>query len=451
MSTLPDASPPGALPPLLVPRSLLDPCDGGLPGGDAEGLVAVELEHAEGRIVQIRPHRRDPAEALPLALTPPAEPHAHLDKAYSWARHPNPEGTMAAALAANQREHGERTVTEVRQRGERALQAAWRQGCRAIRSHVDSLGTGAEPAWEALLELQQAWRARLQLQLVALVPVQHWATAEGEALARRLAGLEAGAGRPRGDLLLGGVLGAPFPPAAGEAEGLLALLRLADGLGCGVDLHVDESASGGGAGVALTARLVREHRIAVPVTCSHACSMSQLPPTRLEPLAEAMAAAGLMVVALPPTNLWLLGHRPGSSPDRRPMAPIRQLQRAGVTVAVGGDNVQDPWFPGGDFDPIELLRLSVPAAHLAPWRRQGVMPFTTAAARLMGLAWDGVLREDGPADLVVLAAGSWSDLLARAPERRVLRAGRWLPPPPPPPLLPRLRALDGAPDGRWPE
>jgi cytosine deaminase len=133
------------------------------------------------------------------------------------------------------------------------------------------------------------------------------------------------------------------------------------------------------------------------------------------------------------------------------MAPIRQLQRAGVTVAVGGDNVQDPWFPGGDFDPIELLRLSVPAAHLAPWRRQGVMPFTTAAARLMGLAWDGVLREGGPAELVVFAAGSWSDLLARAPERRVLRAGRWLPPPAPSPLLSRLRALDGAPDGRWPE
>jgi cytosine deaminase len=48
---------------------------------------------------------------------------------------------------------------------------------------------------------------------------------------------------------------------------------------------------------------------------------------------------------------------------------------------------------------------------------------------LLGLAWDGVVRVGGPADLVLLAAGSWSELLARSPQRRVLRAGRWLPPP----------------------
>ena len=123
------------------------------------------------------------------------------------------------------------------------------------------------------------------------------------------------------------------------------------------------------------------------------------------------------------------------------MAPIRQLQRAGVTVAVGGDNVQDPWHPGGDFDPLELLRFSLPAAHLAPWQRQGLAPFTTAASRLMGLEWDGVLRPGSPADLVVLAAGSWSDLLARSPQRRVLRAGHWLPAPAPPELATLLEKL----------
>ncbi len=435
---------PTLLPPLRLPRCLLDPLRSDLPAADEDGLLAVRLEHAGGRIRSIRPHAATPGERLPLALTPPVEPHAHLDKAFSWEQHPNRAGTMAAALVANQAEHLERSVERIRRRGERALQRAWRQGLRAMRSHVDSLGPGSDPSWVALLELQQEWRGRLTLQLAALVPVRHWATPEGESLARRLTG----SGAP-GTLLLGGVLGAPFPPDGGDAEGLLALLQLADTLGCGVDLHVDESGAGGGAGVALVARLVREHRIAVPVSCSHSCSMSQLSPRRLQPLAEAMAEAGLAVVALPPTNLWLLGHRPGGTPSQRPLAPIRQLQRAGVTVAVGGDNVQDPWHPGGDFDPIDLLRLAVPAAHLAPWQRQGLTPFTTAASRLLGLAWDGVLREGAPADLVVLAAGSWSELLARTPERRVLRAGRWLPPPSPAPLLPQLEALAEGGDGHW--
>jgi cytosine deaminase len=100
-----------------------------------------------------------------------------------------------------------------------------------------------------------------------------------------------------------------------------------------------------------------------------------------------------------------------------------------VRVALGADNVQDPWFPGGDFDPFELLRLAVVTSHVIPTLRQGLAPFTTAAAQLLGLAWDGVLREGAPADLVVLAATGWNDLLARSPRRRVLRAGRWLEPP----------------------
>jgi cytosine deaminase len=428
------------LPPLRLPRSLLDPLRSDLPAGDADGLVAVRLEHAEGRFTALRPHRGDPGELLPLALTPPLEPHAHLDKAFTWEAYPNRGGTMAGALAANEREHTSRTAEAVSHRAEQALQRAWRQGLRGLRSHVDSLGPGAAASWEALLSLQHQWRERLPLQLVALVPVRHWSTPEGQQLGRRL--VAAGDGQPcPAGVLLGGVLGAPYPPDGADAEGLLALLRLADGLGCSVDLHVDESAGGGGAGVSLVARLVRQHRIAVPVTCSHACGMSQLAPRRCQALADSMAEAGVSVVALPATNLWLLGSRTGATPALRPMAPVRQLQRAGVTVAVGGDNVQDPWFPGGDFDPLELLRLSLPAAHLAPWSRQGLSPFTTAAARLMRMAWDGVVREGAPADLVMLAASGWSDLLARSPRRRVLRAGRWLPEAEPPPLLHVLEDL----------
>ncbi|MCX5932824.1 MAG: amidohydrolase family protein [Cyanobacteria bacterium] len=429
---------PQLLPPLLLPRALIDPQLNNLPPADEGGLVAVRLSHQHGVITAIEAHPRRDGELLPLALTPLVEPHAHLDKAFSWEGHPNPAGTMQGALAANLAEHQGRSLQQVLERGERALERSWRYGLRAVRSHIDSLGPGAEPGWQGLLELQQRWAPRLTLQLVALVPVRHWATAAGAALARQLVSRGS-----QGAVLLGGVMGAPMAPSRADAEGLLALLQLADGLGAPVDLHVDESGEVGGAGVAMVARLVRRHRIGVPVTCSHSCSMSQLGAARLSRLADAMADASLAVVALPPTNLWLLGHAAGNTPASRPLAPIRQLQRAGVTVAVGGDNVQDPWHPGGDFDPLELLRFCLPAAHLAPWQRQGLAPFTTAASRLMGLEWDGVLRCGAPADLVVLAAGSWSELLCRPPQRRVLRAGQWLPEPAParPELVAQLEAM----------
>ncbi len=405
------------LPPLRLPRALLDPRLGELPVPDDEGLVTVALQHQHGRLRAIRPAT---AAAAPLAITPLVEPHAHLDKAFTAAAYPNPEGSFAGAFAANTREHASRTWARVRQRGERALQLAWRHGLRALRSHVDSLGPAAEISWQALEDLRRDWRGRVDLQLVALVPIQHWLTPAGEALAARVA---AAGG------VLGGVVGPPFAASGADGRGLLALLRLAERHGCGIDLHIDEASDQPGRGLRLLTRLLRQHRIRVPLVCSHASSMALLSDQACRRLAEAMAEAGVGVVALPTTNLWLLGKRRAHTPLLRIQAPWQQLQRAGVSVAIGGDNVQDPWYPGGAFDPIELLRLTVLLSHGQPWRRLGLAPFSTAAARLLQLPWDGVLRLDGPADLVVLAAGNWADLLATAPQRRVLRDGRWLEPP----------------------
>jgi cytosine deaminase len=55
----------------------------------------------------------------------------------------------------------------------------------------------------------------------------------------------------------------------------------------------------------------------------------------------------------------------------------------------------------------------------------------------------------GPADLVVVAARSWTEVLARNPQRRVLRNGAWLPPPlaeAPSPLLRQMGEPEPAPE-----
>jgi cytosine/creatinine deaminase len=401
---------------LQLPRALLDPLQRDLPCGDADGLVPVQLDLEHGRIAAIRP--LPPARGLPLAITPPVDAHAHLDKAFSWAGHPNRGGGMAAALEVNLKEGQQRSEEQVRQRCERALDQAWRYGLRAIRSHVDSGGPAAEPSWEALLELQQQWRGRVDLQLVALVPLDHWSSPEGQALARRVA---AAGG------VLGGVLGPPYPRGRRDPQVLQALLRLAAELGCGVDLHVDESGEAPGRGVRLLLDQLDRVRSEVLITCSHASSMGLLPLAAQQRLADRLAQQQVGVVALPTTNFWLLGRRGDQDLAQRPLAPVRQLQRAGVAVAVGGDNVQDPWDPGGDFDPLELLRLASRVAHCPPWQRQGLAPFTTVPARMLALDWDGILRRGAPADLLITSAGNWSELLARPPQRRVLRAGQWLP------------------------
>jgi cytosine deaminase len=342
--------------------------------------------------------------------------HAHLDKAFTWHDHPNLDGTYEGALNANLVEHQSRSVEVVMSRGERALQQAFTQGLRAVRSHIDSAGPGAAASWEALECLQRRWQGRVELQLVALAPLAFWSSAEAESMARRLAMCNG---------LLGGVL---EPSMLGPAvdQQLKALLRLADRHGLAVDLHIDEADHAPAQGVKQLLRALQNTPVAVPISCSHASSLSLLPQAALQRLGEHMMLAKLQVIALPLTNAWLLERRSNLTPLQRPQAPIRQLQRSGVRVAVAGDNVADPWFPGGDFDPLSLMAAAIPLTQLLPWQRLGLAPFTTAAAAVLGLSWDGVLRRGAPADLLAVKGTSWSDVLRGSSSRRVLVQGQWL-------------------------
>jgi cytosine deaminase len=341
--------------------------------------------------------------------------HVHLDKAYTWQEHPNLSGSYGGALDANLREHNTRTVASVLQRGERAMERAFANGLRAMRSHVDSGGPGAEPSWDALLTLQQRWRSRIDLQLVALVPLAFWGSAEADVLARRVA---ASGG------CLGGVLTPPVDLLWSPSSWRRCCAWLI-ATSCGVDLHIDEADHGPAEGMVQLLKALRRVPVQVPVTCSHASSLSLLPAPRLMRLAERMAAAQINVIALPLTNAWLLARADHATPLQRPQAPIRQLQRCGVPVAVAGDNVADPWFPGGDFDPLALLAASMPLTQLLPWQRLGLAPFTTAPPAILQLEWDGVLRAGAPADLICTEGRGWSDLIQCSPQRQILVNGHW--------------------------
>ncbi|KZR82357.1 Cytosine deaminase [Prochlorococcus marinus str. MIT 1342] len=382
----------------------------------AEGLCPLRICWQDGRLCSFELIDADVLSPKRLLLPRLAEPHAHLDKAFTWLEFPNLQGTYGGAMVANFKERQSRTLIGVRQRAERSLKLALRHGLRAMRSHVDSLGPATDSSWEALLDLQRQWQEWMELQWVALVPIEHWSTREGDQLAGRVAAVGG---------LLGGVVVPPFDPGK-TRDSLRQMLQLADRLGCGIDLHIDESQSHPAAGLKQLLLVLDRMSITVPITCSHASSMGLLPPGAVRRLADRMAHHRLNVVSLPLTNGWLLSKQPRRTPVERPLAPIYQLQLAGVTVAVGGDNVQDPWFPVGNFDPLALMAFSLPLAHLAPWQRLGLAPFTTAAARVMNLSWEGTLQPGSPANLLLLEAGSWAEALAVPPRRQVIVDGNWL-------------------------
>ncbi len=402
---------------VLVPRCLIGNGQDVLGASiDHEGLCPIKFKWSDGTISSIKGLKDSSKVPTEILLPRFVEPHAHLDKAFSWSRFPNLKGSYQEALAANLSEYQLRSKDELLFSIEKSLNLAFVNGIGAIRSHIDSFGKTAISDWDLLENVKTKWRKKIFLQFVALVPLDFWQTYEGELLAQKIAF--------NGDLL-GGVIAPPFNKKR-MFKSLLHLVQLANRVKCDIDLHIDESQSCPAAGVKLLLEVLGHVKNEISITCSHLSSMGLLRENAISHLAKKMARNKLKVVALPLTNSWLLGRKDRSTLIKRPLAPIFQLQKAGVVVSVGGDNVNDAWFPLSNFDPINLMAFSMPIAHLSPWDRLGLSPFTTSAAYMLSLQWDGLFQKGSPADFILLDSNSWVKALSERPKRKVVVNGEFL-------------------------
>ena len=73
---------------------------------------------------------------------------------------------------------------------------------------------------------------------------------------------------------------------------------------------------------------------------------------RQDEIAAVVAAAGISVVALPHTNLFLQGREQQQSMPRA-LTAVKAQRAAGVNVCAGADNLQDPFNPMGRGAPLE--------------------------------------------------------------------------------------------------
>ena len=68
----------------------------------------------------------------------------------------------------------------------------------------------------------------------------------------------------------------------------------------------------------------------------------------------------------------------------------------------------------------------MPIAHLSPWDRLGLSPFTSSAAQVLNLQWDGLFQKGSPANFILLDSNSWVKALSERPKRKVVIDGEFL-------------------------
>ncbi|HUF97159.1 MAG TPA: amidohydrolase family protein [Ilumatobacter sp.] len=371
----------------------------------------VDVLLRDGLISQISSAASTPAPGDAIDLTgyvllpAPVEPHAHLDKAFLAELIPNPTGDLFGAIEAMTAHRHLLNFDETVERAERAARLMAANGYVAVRSHADTTLENQLVSVTALVEVKRRVADVIDVEIVALAgsPAD---TPDQLALLRDA--MQTGA-----DL----VGGCPYREGENErdiARATDVLLQVATDFGVGVDLHTDETLDPTANGLDALARRVLSG-FTLGASASHCVSLGQQPFDVRHSTAERVAEAGIVVIALPQTNLYLQGR--GLSPMPRALTALEALRAAGVTVAAGADNLQDPFNPTGRADPFDTANLMVMAGHTLineAWD-------TVSKASADALRRPSGLIEGAPADLLAARASSLRTAIAFAPADRI----RW--------------------------
>ena len=340
-----------------------------------------------------------------------AEPHAHLDKALTAEQVPNPRGDLMGAIDAwmTAASAGMFTPEDIADRATAALELLLANGATAVRTHVN-IGAGEE-ALRAVREARSRMDGLLDVQIVALTSTPITGP-EGRDNRRALAvALEVGVD------LIGGC-----PHLDPDGNTLMAdAFAAASDAGIGLDFHVDEVLDPEVLYLRELVRMVRNTGFAHPVTASHCVTLGLQSPDVQAAVSREVADAGVSVVALPQTNLFLQGrNHPTATP--RGLTAIDALRQAGALVCAGADNVQDPFNLVGRSDPLETAALLVMAGHRLP--DEAFRMVGADARACLGLpSAEPVVG--AVADLVAIDAPSVRGAIADAPmARKVFHRGK---------------------------
>lgn len=398
-----------------------------VPAALADGLALREHDAATGLALadlaigpdgRISPSSNAPAIDLGGRIILPCfiDSHVHLDKAFTVRRTGVPAGGLFDAVQLSMADAPNRSPEDLTRRMEMGLRMAHANGTAALRTHLDTQAQPcASPAWQVFARLRDEWRDRLTLQAVALMALERVDDPDFEERCHQIAEL-------------GGILGAFVPTGSATADRLDRLFGFATRHGLDVDFHVDESLDPNAIGLELIAESVLRTGFGGRVVAGHCCSIATRPEAEVEALVAKVADAGIHVISLPHSNLYLQDRTPGRTPRLRGITLVHELRAAGVPVHFASDNVQDPFFPFGEFDMLEVIRSSVRIAHLDSAVGAWLPELFLNAAAALRLDSHGRIAAGNPADFIVFDATDWYGLLSHAhAERVVFRNGSVLP------------------------
>ena len=383
-----------------------------------------DIEVINGAVAHIKRAQAAPESIASGTLLPClVDAHVHIDKTYVVDEVGAADGDLFKAITLMSQNREKWTAQVIAARMERAMKDAYQHGTRAMRTHLDWGDANVPESMAAFEGLRHSWRGRMVLQCVSLTSLDFFTDAQaGQPIAKALAQVNATCDKSAGEAAL---LGAFVYRNTDLRTKLQRVFDLAKAHDLHLDFHVDEGLDADACGLRMIAELTIANNYQGKVTCGHACSLS------VQPLPDAMdtlklcVEAGIFLVALPSTNLYLQGAW-DTTPIERGITRLKEADALGIMASIATDNVADSFYPYGSYDLLESYSLGVQTAHLSP-ADKWLSAVTTSPAAAMALPWSGRIQVGCPADFVLLAAKSAYELMSPAGrQRRIIRAGQFL-------------------------
>jgi len=289
-----------------------------------------------------------------LVSPPYVDPHLHLDYVYTLSelgREGAGSGTLFEAIELWPKFKESLTIESVKRLALKGIKDEVSHGVQYIRTHID-VTDPKFTALRAMLELREELKNIVEIQIVAFPQQGMYTYRGGRDLVEEA--LRMGAD------VVGGI--PHYEPAREFGEkSIYDTVELALKYNKLIDVHCDETDDPQSRFVELLNALVLMEGYGEKTTASHTCSFGSADNSYAYRMMDLFKKSKMNFISPPTENAYLQG-RQDTYPKRRGLTRVKEFIENGINVAFAQDSINDPWYPMGNGNMMNILDNGI---HLA--------------------------------------------------------------------------------------
>jgi cytosine deaminase len=355
-----------------------------------------------------------------LVVPPYVDPHLHLDYVYTG-RSEGAKNTSGTLFEGIERWHDVKktqTPEDARERALGGIREEVSRGVQFIRTHID-VDDPKLTGLEVMLELREELADNVTIQIVAFPQEGMYAYKGGDEMIEEA--LKMGAD------CVGGIPHFEWSREIGERS-VHRTVELAMKYDRLIDVHCDETDDVMSRFVELLNALVMAEDLGPRTAASHTCSFGSADNAYAFRMLGLFQKSRMNFIANPTENAYLQG-RQDSYPKRRGLTRVKELWENGINVCFGQDSINDPWYPVGNGNLMNILDNGIHLAHTMSYEElDRVLDLITYnGAKTLNVEDQYGIEEGKPANFLVLDADSpFEAVRQRADVLASIRNGEYL-------------------------